>query len=322
MDSLRLVAATLIVSLWLVACGEDRTAPQPTVLRFGYDNWPGYYPALIAAEEGFFAEQGVRVECTKHDNSDALLADFAAGRYDAVGISLGDIVNLYLVIPDIRVILVTNISDGGDAVLVRADIQSIEQLKGKNFGVNLGSFAELFVVTVLEIHGLSPADLRLIDTDAAEIPAKLKSGELDAGHTWEPFVSEGQADGARVLFTSTATPGLIQDVVAVRGEVARRYPNALRAFIKGWFKAVDHWKAHPARGNAVAAMVLNVEPTTISLQGMRLTTLADNLALFRPGETTASVYHTVRLYVNFFVGAGGLIRKPDVHQILDPQFLK
>jgi len=85
--------------------------------------------------------------------------------------------------------------------------------------VNLGSFAEFFVLTVLKSHGLSAADIRLVDTDAAELPAKLKSGEVDAGHTWEPFVTQAKDEGARVLFTSAATPGLIQDVVAVRGEV-------------------------------------------------------------------------------------------------------
>jgi len=89
------------------------------------------------------------------------------------------------------------------------------------------------VLTVLKSHGLSSADIRLVDTDAAELLAKLKSGEVDAGHTWEPFVTQAKDEGARVLFTSAATPGLIQDVVAVRGEVLRERAQALSAFVKG-----------------------------------------------------------------------------------------
>lgn len=317
----RLYAATAVLSVVLAACGGNG-AGAPWVLRFAYDNWPGYYPALIASEKGFFRERGVEVACSKRDNTDAMLADFVAGRYEAVGISLGDIASLQLVGADVRIVLVTDISEGGDAVLARAPIESLEDLRGQRLGVNLGSFAELFVRTALKAHGLTAADVRLIDTDAADIPAKLNSGDLDAGHTWEPFVTAAQGGGARVLFTSSATPGLIQDVIAVRGEVVREHPDAIAGFVAAWFKAVDYWKANPAVGNAIAGEALGVDPGTISTKGMRLTTHADNLELFKPGDTTASIYHTLQMYVDFFVGTGGLIRRPDVDEVLEPRFLK
>ncbi len=317
----RRVLALILITVSIASCDGDVRTGAPPTLRFGYDYWPGYYPALIAVEKGYFAEEGLVVKATKLGDSNALHAAFGAGEYDAIGSSLGDIVDLTLVHPDVRIILVTDISEGGDAVLARPGIEKVEDLRGRAFGVNLGSFAELFVLTVLKSHGLGSADIRLVDTDAAELPAKLKSGEVDAGHTWQPFVTQAQDEGARVLFTSAATPGLIQDVVAVRGEVLRERPEALRAFVKGWFKAVDYWKAHPDQGNALAARALNVGPNTISLEGIRLTTLQDNIQLFIAGETTRSIYYTARLYVDFFLGSGGLTRKPDVEHILEPRFL-
>ena len=317
----RRILSLIPITVLIASCDGDVLTETPATLRFGYDYWPGYYPALIAAEKGYFAEEGLIVESTKRDNTDALIADFGAGEYDAIGASLGDIVDLILVHPDVRIILVADISEGGDAVLARPGVETIEDLRGRAFGVNLGSFAEFFVLTVLKSQGLSSADLRLVDTDAAELPAKLKSGEVDAGHTWEPFVTQARDEGARVLFTSAATPGLIQDVVAVRGGVLRERATALRAFVKGWFRAVDYWKSYPDQGNILAARVLNVGPNTISLKGIRLTTLEDNIQLFKAGETTRSTYYTARLYVDFFLGSGGLTRKPDVEQILEPRFL-
>ncbi|MGQ0592327.1 MAG: ABC transporter substrate-binding protein [Gammaproteobacteria bacterium] len=317
----RRILSLILITVSIASCDGGVLTEEPATLRFGYDYWPGYYPALIAAEKGYFAEEGLIVKITKRDDTDALMADFGAGEYDAIGASLGDIVDLTLVHPDVRIILVTDISEGGDAVLARPGIEKVEDLRGRAFGVNLGSFAELFVLTVLKSHGLSSADIRLVDTDAAAVPAKLKSGEVDAGHTWEPFVTQARAEGARVLFTSAATPGLIQDVVAVRGEVLRERAKALSAFVKGWFKAVDYWKAHPDLGNTLAARVLKVGPNTISLEGIHLTTLQDNIQLFKAGETTRSTYYTARLYVDFFLGSGGLTRKPDVEHILEPRFL-
>ncbi len=227
------IVGSILIAVSIASCDGAVPTADPATLRFGYDYWPGYYPALIAAEKGFFAEGGILVKATKGEDTDALMAGFGAGEYDAIGVSLGDIVALTLVCPDVRIILVTDISEGGDAVLARPGIEKVEDLKGRAFGVNLGSFAELVVLTVLKSHGLSSADIRLVDTDAAELPSKIASGEVDAGHTWEPFATRSREGGARVLFTSAATPGLIQDVVAVRGEVLREHPQAIEAFVQG-----------------------------------------------------------------------------------------
>ncbi len=67
--------------------------------------------------------------------------------------------------------------------------------------------------------------------------------------------------------------------------------------------------------------MLGVAPDTISLQGIRLATLADNLRLFKAGHATDSIYHTAQLYIDFFLGSGGLTQKPDAGQILEPRFL-
>lgn len=74
--------------------------------------------------------------------------------------------------------------------------------------------------------------------------------------------------------------------------------KAFSTFVKGWFKAVDYWKAHPDQGNILAARALGVGPNTISLKGIRLTTLKDNIELFKAGETRRSA----RLYVDFSLG--------------------
>jgi NitT/TauT family transport system substrate-binding protein len=110
--------------------------------------------------------------------------------------------------------------------------------------------------------------------------------------------------------------------VAVRGAVLRDNPDAVAAFVRGWFKAVDFWKVNPIDGNIAAAAQLNVEASTISLDGIKLNTLSDNQALFVEGETTASIYHTAKLYADFFVEIGSLTKRPDIDKLLNPAFLK
>ena len=119
----RRILSLIPITVLIASCDGDVLTGTPATLRFGYDYWPGYYPALIAAEKGYFAEQGLIVNATKRDDTDAMIADFGAGEYDVIGASLGDIVELTLVHPDVRIILVTDISEGGDAVLARPGIE-------------------------------------------------------------------------------------------------------------------------------------------------------------------------------------------------------
>jgi NitT/TauT family transport system substrate-binding protein len=317
-----LFVTILIASVWLTACGGATATPAPQTIKFAYDYWPGYYPALIAIDQGYYAEQNLTVNAIKPENTDTVLADFTAGTYDAIAVSLGDVVNLTQANPDIYIVIVSDESAGGDAVMASADIQTIEDLKGKTLGVNLGGFAEVFVTTVLNEHGLSLAEVNFVSLDAADIPANLQNGTIVAGETWEPYVTEAKQNGAHVLFTSADTPGLIPDVVAFRGPFVREHPEAVRAFVQGWFKAVEFWQANPAAGNAAAANILKVDPNTISLDGIKIKSQADNVALFTPGETTASLYYTANLYVDFFVSNGNLTSKPDVSKLLNAEYLK
>jgi len=318
----KLLHLVVLVSVFtLIACGGSKPKDLGT-LRFAYDYWPGYYPALIAIEKGYYAEDGLTVDAIKPENTDELMSDFIGGKYDLMAVSLGDVVNLTQLTNDVAIIFASDESAGGDAMVASSEIKSITDLRGKQIGVNQGSFAELFIVTLLEKNGLTSADVTFVDMDAAAAPAALRSGEVQAAHTWEPYVTEAKNDGATVLFTSADTPGLIPDIIAVRTAVLKQNPDAVAAFVKGWFRAVDFWKANPADGNAAAATQLKFEANTISLDGIKLNTLSDNKTLFSQGDTTASIYYTAKLYADFFVEIGSLTKRPDINKLLDPRFLK
>jgi len=299
------------------------SAPRPP-LRFAYDLWPGYYPVMIAQDQGYFKEANLTVEAIKPENTDEALGGFASGKYDFVAVSLADIINLTRTTPDLRFVFASDFSDGGDVALVPADsaIKTVADLKGKRIGTNLGGFGEIFITAVLENNGLSSSDVTWVNVDASKVPEALKTGQLDLGHTWEPYVTEAKGQGGLALFSSHDTPGLVVDGIAVRGTVAQERPEDVRAFVQAWFKAVAFWKANPTEGAAAAARQLKIAPETISLDGIKLLTLEDNQALFKPGTTSESVYFTAQKNIDFFVKAGTLTAAPDVNKMVDPQFLK
>lgn len=313
-----------LVACMLVACagggGVFAPTPAPVTLRLGHDLWPGYFPVYIAQAQGYFAAEGLEVQATASADTDALLAGLAAGRFEVIAVSLGDTIILNQTSGQVHVVAVTDMSLGGDAFLLRAGLTS-QALRGKRIGVNQGGFAELFVREVLARQGLTFADVTIVDMDASELPAALRAGQVDAGHTWEPYITQAVNDGAQVVLTSADTPGLIPDVLVFREDVLTKNPEAVRGFLRGWFRAVDFWRVNPTAGNAFIAERTGLPADSISLTGLQLLGAAENHEMFMSGSTYQSLHYTARVYVDFFVEAGYITTRPEVSELLAGEFL-
>jgi NitT/TauT family transport system substrate-binding protein len=312
-----------ILTLSLIACTLIAPPkPESSPLRVVYDLWPGFLPILIAQEKGFFTHQGVKVEAVFTKNAAEKIPEFGAGNYDGITLALGNVLTSSATNPDITIILATDISAGADAAIVQPQILSVRDLKGKTVGTHLGGFGELFVSTMLAINGMTTDDITLTNAQGEQILPLIQSGKIQAGQTWEPYISQGVKAGLRVLFTSEQTPGLIPDVIVFQGSVLRNRSSEVRAFVRAWFQAVDYWKANPKQGNALIAKALDLKPEAISLEGVKLLTLSDNRQAFTPGTTTQSLHYTTQLYSNFFARTGNLNSIPDLKQLLNSSFLQ
>jgi taurine transport system substrate-binding protein len=107
---------------------------------------------------------------------------------------------------------------------------------------------------VLEQHGLRPReDVALINLKVSEMPAAFKSGEVDACALWTPtFNKLLRMQGARPLldereFSLFKEYGLGPgpDLLVVREKFVKDHPAGTRAFLAGYFEAVELLKTRP-----------------------------------------------------------------------------
>ncbi|GAB4210742.1 MAG: ABC transporter substrate-binding protein [Synechococcales cyanobacterium] len=313
----------LCVLLLLAGCSRP-TPPTATLppLKIGYSAWPGFLPVVIAQEKGYFQEQGVTVELEYSDNTTTQIADFTAENLDGAFFALGSVVSLTVQNPGAAFILVSDESQGADAVVANPPIATVADLRGKRVGTNTGGFGELFVTRMLEDNDLSREDVIIVQVIAEDVPQALADGTIDAGSAWEPFISQAVKGGAQVIFSSESTPGLIPDGLVVREAVLKERPEQLQAFLKAWFQAVDDWKADPAAGSQLIAARLGIPVEEVSLEGIKLLSLTDNLKAFTPGDSTESLHVTADLYANFFIRTGALSRPPDLAVLLNDSLLR
>ncbi|MBD2243948.1 ABC transporter substrate-binding protein [Nostoc sp. FACHB-888] len=318
---LRYIGIFLITACLLFACyASAPTKLKRPPLRVVFGSFIGEYPGIIAQKKGFFKAQGVDVELIYKRYTQLERANFSAGKYDGITSSLGSLIILTATNPDIQGVIIIDESIGADVVVAQSQIKTVADLKGKKLGTNLGGFSEVFMAEMLKAANLTSDDVNLVKLEALEIPQYLSNNVIQAGHTWEPHLSEAIKLGGHILFTSKQTPGLVLDMIIFRNDVIRDRPEDIRAFVQGWLQASTYWKANVQEGNAIISKALKIPSNTLSLEGVNLSDLGENQKLFQSSNPN-SIYKTAKIYADFFIRSGNVTRIPELNSLFNSSFL-
>lgn len=305
------------LSLLCLGCGgggpsaEDGASPQGKTFRVATFTWVGYAPLYLAQEKGFF--EGISVELEKIEETPSRRAALASGNVQGSVDILDSFVNGAVAGLPASVVLKLDDSMGGDGIIVRKGINSIQDLRGKTVAYPQGLPSHFFLLALLDRAGMRITDIESRPMEADQAGAAFVSGSVDAAVTWEPWLTKAAAmpDG-KVLVTSRDTPGLIADIFTVRNDFLRDNPDVVRAFLQGWFRALELWKSNPAEAGPIMArsMGLSEEEFKQMVGGIRYSDLQDNQAFFTAAAGGASPFATIVERANQIWGREGLIKTP------------
>ena len=325
----RLFSFVSIVTLLLMACnvpGAAPAAPSPDTdpLRIGVSFYPGWWTFYLADAKGFFKQAGVDVELVRYDDEYIASTEaFAVKELDAVVETAGDaVIHAASGIPA-RAVLVTDYSAGADGFISNKSLKSPADLRGRRLGVGVGTFGHLFALTVLEDNGLTEADVTFVNVDAEDVPAALADGKIDAGHAWEPYLSQALAGDARLVFSSADTPGLIADVLVFQARVVQERPEDVRRVLRGWQMALDFWQSNPAEANEILAEITGTPKDEIdqARAGVNYFTLSDNVKVFTPSSSLTSIHTSAQANIDFYLAHGTITTAPDPKEFLVGSFV-
>jgi taurine transport system substrate-binding protein len=200
---------------------------------YGGSAWLGHYSAYIAMKTGLFAKQGLDIKwqsfATSSDRMSAVMAgNMAAGARQ------------------FQVIATPNNFGRAEGVLVREDVKSVADLKGKKIGVTYASSAHVLLLDVLRQAGLNPdRDVSIINLPATNLLSAYQGKQIDAAVAWTPAFDRIKAvPGTHVLLDDTAfslykqyaiTPG--PDVLLTHAKLGRENPEAVKKFLHAVFQA-------------------------------------------------------------------------------------
>jgi NitT/TauT family transport system substrate-binding protein len=291
-------------------------------LRMGFSTWVGQYPLAIAMEKGIFSRQGVEVELLFKEDFNDLLADFAAGRLDGVDFAADGPLRLSKS-SAVKVVLWSGDCLGCDSVVAQPRFQSVADLKGHKVGIRVGSFGEMLIDQMMKRNGLTIGDVQLVNADEKAVPGYLQNDTIQAGHTWEPYASQALKEGGKVVFSTKETPGLFSDSTMFHQAVLDERPDDVRAFIRGWFEAIEYWEANPKEGSEIVGKALKTPPADImdargAYEYFSPKEVARRLAL---GNDPTSLASIMQQHADFLIRTGALGRRPDIDKLITAEFL-
>lgn len=250
---------------------------------FSYNVWAGWLP-VIAANRGtepndesvFWKKYGFHVKLQLMDDPVAARDAFAAGKVHTLW---GTVDMIVLFAPELRkdsrssprIVQQIDWSNGGDGIVARSAIKTINQLKGKTVALAQNSPSEYYLTSMMIAAGLKPSDVKTKYTNTAfEASAAFQADKsVDACVSWAPDIYNiPQRVAGTHLLSSTGTANkLIADVYAIRADFVKDHPDIVEGLVAGIFEGMDMVEKDPTEAARHMAAAFNMKPDEIL--GMR-----------------------------------------------------
>jgi NitT/TauT family transport system substrate-binding protein len=248
---------------------------QNNTVKFALNVWAGWAP-IIYANNGFAAGKAwktpdgkdFRVSLELMDNPIDMRESFAAGQIH-IGWATLDMLPLFLdgmidtsgqprdsrVMP--RVYQQVDWSNGGDGIVVRENIKTVADLRGKTIALAENSPSHYFLLNMLVAGGVQPAEVKMQATgDAFQAAAAFNTDRsIAACVSWAPDIYNlSKVRGNRMLVNTQTANKLIADVWFARADFAKDHPDITEGIVRGIFDAMEELKQDSAKQKVAELM--------------------------------------------------------------------
>jgi NitT/TauT family transport system substrate-binding protein len=227
------------------------------VLRVQLVSWGGYAPglyfnegAVANARSRFYKDYGFKVDFKLNNDLLGAMDAWIAGEYDVL-VQTADAFPLYTAPDDINALgpkafMQVDWSRGGDAIIVKRGIKTVNDLKGKTIAIAVPSPAQTLLISSLEAAGLKYSDVIVKETSDNLAAAELFKGNgVDAAVVWSPddILATQAVPGSKILLTTNEQSHIIADILFAKQSFIDNNKQMVNQFYEGWMKGVAELKS-------------------------------------------------------------------------------
>ncbi|MEI4470973.1 ABC transporter substrate-binding protein [Frigidibacter sp. MR17.24] len=319
MTATRLLAPAGLAALTAFSAALPAAAQDMTDVSIGLSGWTGFAPLTLAKETGIFEKHGLNVTLTKIPQASRGLA-LASGDIQCAATT----VETWL-IWDANNVKATQIfqldkSHGADGMVVRNDIATIADLKGKTVAASAPGTSPYFYLNwILAKNGMSIDDVTVVNLEPGPAAQAFIAGQNDAAMTYEPYLSSVREakDAGKIIATTLDYPA-VMDTFGCTPDFLSDHPEAAKAIAASYADAL--------------AMIASDKDKAFGIMGADVNQTAEQFGAsagyLEWQSLDAAKTFFADEYVTFATEAADLLVKtgliqtaPDVSTLVDTQYL-
>ena len=280
----RCLLAGLALSLGavlLTGCGADTSATQgktaagTKIVAYGVIDPQISAQQIIADKRGYFQEEGLEVE-NKLLQSGGDISPLISGGEAQVSFE-SPYTDIAVAANGVPVKIVAPMADIGNTqcVVARRDagIRKAKDLEGKKIGMAAGSGVLIAIRNMAKDLQVDVNKIDFVTLSPSDQIAAMEHGDIDAMACWEPWVSNAQKSGGKLLFS-----GLNSYLADKQGQVSwlsfyttmqvtdsflQAHPEEVKAMLRALKKATAFIHEHPDEAAEIIAAEINLDKAQV-----------------------------------------------------------
>lgn len=220
-------------------------------------------PLIIAAEKGYFADEGLEVTIKNYSFGRVCIEKMFAGEVDLATVAQMPIVMNSFKRDDFLIIAQFAYNYDDSKIVVRKDkISKGSDLKGKKIGTPFGTSAHFFLDIYMNYCNVPKTSVEVINLLAENLPDAMKNGQVDAISSFEPYAYETlqrlQDNAMRMEKVE-----LFKEIFNLVGtkDFVNNHPETLKKVLRSIDRGITFIKKNKSESIGVLTRKLNVKNT-------------------------------------------------------------
>lgn len=230
-------------------------------------------PMYLGMKKGFFREERLEIKPAVAESGNELVTALLAG--DQQFAFLGYVPVIVARSKGLPIKIVANADNGAGSgedewqvILTRkgSSIRKPPDLAGKTIAVNaLRGVAEVAIKAALDVEGVDPKSVKLLEVPFPEMPAALEARRVDAIWAPEPFLSAVLAKGGQEVLAPYISLGKLfpngtyattEPYIGKGGDVVERFARAMN-------RSTKYASEHPDEARAMIPTFTKIPPDVV-----------------------------------------------------------
>ncbi|HJG06816.1 MAG TPA: ABC transporter substrate-binding protein [Megamonas hypermegale] len=275
------VACAMTLTSVMAGCGQDKSkeaskdASSTEIVAYGVIDPQISAQQIIADKKGYFKEEGLNVT-NKFIQSGGDMSSLISGGSAQVSFE-SPYTDIALAANGVGVKIVAPMANIGNTQAVvagkNANIVNGKDLEGKKVGIPAGAGVMIAIRNMCSELNVDINKIQFVTLGPSDAIAALEKGDIDAMACWEPWISNAQNNGGKLLFSGLKSylgdkQGDVNwmnfyTTMQVSDTFLKEHPEEVKAMLRALKKATDFINENPDEAAEIIAKEINLDTAQV-----------------------------------------------------------